>query len=278
MAAFVVYLFFRDVLNTLVTVAGLPVVVFGTFGVLYSMGFTLNIVTLMALSISIGMLIDDAIVVRENIFRHMERGEEPKVAAGRGTAEIALAVLAVTSTIVAVFLPIAFVGGVTGKFLREFGITVVVAVLISLIEAFTFAPMLSAYLFQRIDPSRNGASSESRFLAFFETLNRGYRSLLAWALDHRRWVVLVSVVSFAASVLPLPLMSRSFLPVVDQGEFRVVVELPASARLEDTDRCPGGGGCCSRIPGRAAFTMVGAAEDGRQGYPIRRIEIARQSR
>ncbi|MGI5836979.1 MAG: efflux RND transporter permease subunit [Chloroflexota bacterium] len=262
LAAFVVYLFFRDVLNTLVTVAGLPVVVFGTFGVLYSMGFTLNIVTLMALSISIGMLIDDAIVVRENIFRHMERGEEPKVAAGRGTAEIALAVLAVTSTIVAVFLPIAFVGGVTGRFLREFGLTVVVAVVISLIEAFTFAPMLSAYLFQRIDPSRNGASSESRFLAFFETLNRGYRSLLAWALDHRRWVVLVSVVSFAASVLPLPLMSRSFLPVVDQGEFRVVVELPASARLEDTDRAAQAAeDVLLKDPEvEQLFTMVGAAE------------------
>ena len=235
LAALVVLLFFRDLRNTLVTVAGLPVVVFGTFGVLYCMGITLNTVTLMALSVSIGMLIDDAIVVRENIFRHMERGEEPRVAAGRGTAEIAMAVLAVTSTIVAVFLPIAFTGGITGKFLRDFGVTVVVAVLISLAEAFTFAPMLSAHLFHRLEPPRDGASRSSRFLRAFLALNRNYRSLLAWSLDHRRMVIVVGVAAFAASVAPLPLMSRSFMPVVDQGEFRVTVELQAGARLVDTD-------------------------------------------
>jgi len=236
LAAMVVYLFFRDLRNTLVTVAGLPVVVFGTFGILHSMGITLNIVTLMALSVSIGMLIDDAIVVRENIFRHMERGEEPKVAAGRGTAEIALAVLAVSSTIVAVFLPIAFVGGMTGKFMREFGITVVVAVLLSLIEAFTLAPMLSAHLFHQLSPQRHERASAGHFLVFFEKLNQGYRSLLAWSLDHRKTVVLVGIAAFAASLAPLPLMSKAFLPVVDQGEFRVTVELPSGARLQDTDR------------------------------------------
>ncbi|HEY8477775.1 MAG TPA: efflux RND transporter permease subunit, partial [Chloroflexota bacterium] len=147
LAAVVVLLFFRDVRNTLVTVAGLPVILLGTFAVMYVLGLSLNMVTLMALSLSVGMLIDDAIVVRENIFRHMERGEEPRVAASRGTAEIALAVVAVTSTIVAVFLPIAFTEGIAGKFLRDFGLTVAVAVLISLVEAFTLAPMLSAYFF-----------------------------------------------------------------------------------------------------------------------------------
>ncbi|MGI5834880.1 MAG: efflux RND transporter permease subunit [Chloroflexota bacterium] len=149
LAALVVLLFFRDLRNTLVTIAGLPVVVLGTFAVLHALGISLNMISMMALSMSIGMLIDDAIVVRENIFRHMERGEEPKVAAGRGTAEIALAVLAVTSTIVAVFLPIAFTGGMMGVYLRDFGVTIATAVLISLVEAFTLAPMLSAYLFKK---------------------------------------------------------------------------------------------------------------------------------
>lgn len=236
LAAVVVFLFFRDLRNTLVTVAGLPVVVFGTFGVLHLFGITLNTVTLMALSISIGMLIDDAIVVRENIFRHMERGEEPRIAAGRGTAEIALAVVAVTSTIVAVFLPIAFTGGITGKFLREFGFTVVVAVLISLIEAFTLAPMLSAYLFRRVDPGRDGGTRRSRFLAALAALNRSYRSLLAWSLRHRALVVAIGLLAFAGAVAPIPLMSKSFLPVVDQGEFGVTVEMQPGARLDDTDR------------------------------------------
>ncbi len=236
LAAVVVFMFFRDVRNTLVTVAGLPVVVFGTFGVLYAMGITLNTVTLMALSVSIGMLIDDAIVVRENIFRHMEKGEEPQTAARTGTTEIAMAVVAVTSTIVTVFLPIVFTGGITGKFLREFGITVVVAVLISLVEAFTFAPMLSAYFFHRIDPRQREERGGSRFLAAFDRLNEGYKTLLAWALHHRRTVVIAGIVAFAASLATLPLMSFSFLPVIDQGEFVVTVELKPGARLQDTDR------------------------------------------
>jgi len=236
LAAVVVFMFFRDLRNTLVTVAGLPVVVFGTFGVLYALGISLNTVTLMALSISIGMLIDDAIVVRENIFRHMERGEEPQVAARTGTAEIALAVVAVTSTIVAVFLPIVFTGGVTGKFLREFGVTVVVAVLISLVEAFTLAPMLSAYFFHRIDPNERDRRGRGRFLSAFERINDGYRRLLGWALRHRLAVVMVGLVAFAASLATLPLLSFSFLPVIDQGEFLVTVEMKSGTRLQDTDR------------------------------------------
>ncbi|HZK66034.1 MAG TPA: efflux RND transporter permease subunit, partial [Chloroflexota bacterium] len=234
LAALVVLLFFRDLRNTLVTVAGLPVVVFGTFGILYAMGITLNIVTLMALSISIGMLIDDAIVVRENIFRHMEHGQEPREASLAGTAEIALAVMAVTFTIVAVFLPIAFTGGVTGKFLREFGITVVVAVLISLLEAFTLAPMLSAYFSHRVAARQD--EQPSRFFAAMDSLNGGYRRLLEWSLGHRGVVVLVAVAALVATLAILPMMSRAFLPVVDQGEFGIVLEMPPGTRLEDTDR------------------------------------------
>lgn len=235
LAALVVLFFFRDLRNTLVTVAGLPVVVFGTFGVLYMMGITLNTVTLMALSISIGMLIDDAIVVRENIFRHMERGETPKEAARLGTAEIAMAVVAVSSTIVTVFLPIAFTGGITGKFLREFGITVVVAVLISLAEAFTFAPMLSAYFFRKIQRPVANALNPAPSTHDSSALYTGYRRLLGWSLHHRAMVVVAGVLIFAASLGAIPLMSLSFIPVVDQGEFTVNLELAPGSRLQDTD-------------------------------------------
>lgn len=234
LAAVVVLLFFRDLRNTLVTVAGLPVIILGTFAVMYLLGFTLNLITMMALSLSVGMLIDDAIVVRENIFRHVERGEEPKVAAGRGTAEIALAVVAVTSTIVAVFLPIAFTTGLAGRFLRDFGITVAVATLISLVEAFTLAPMLSAYLFRRVEPGQK-RRRESAFGRVFGGVNVGYRRLLGWSLRHRLVVVLIGIVVFAASLSVIPLMTTSLLTEMDQGRFGVGLHLAAGSQLGETD-------------------------------------------
>ena len=122
-----------------------------------ALGFTINVITLLALSLSIGLLIDDAIVVRENIFRHMEKlGQHPMQAASEGTAEVGLAVLATTLTLVSVFLPVAFATGIAGKFFKQFGITIAAAVLISLFEAFTFAPMLSAYFFKEASEEREG--------------------------------------------------------------------------------------------------------------------------
>ncbi|HEX2986967.1 MAG TPA: efflux RND transporter permease subunit, partial [Chloroflexota bacterium] len=236
LAALVVFLFFRDMRNTLVTVAGLPVVLLGTFIVMNAMGTSLNMISMMALSLSVGLLIDDAIVVRENIFRHMEMGLEPKVAAGRGSAEIALAVLAVTSTIVAVFLPIAFVGGIVGQFLRDFGLTVAVAVIISLVEAFTLAPMLSAIFFHRIDPETDRKRKSSAFFRFFDGLNRAYGSLLAWALSHRWLVVAAGVVCLVCSLALVPLMNRTFEGTSDQGEFAVMMELKPGMSLQEADR------------------------------------------
>ncbi|MDO8670101.1 MAG: efflux RND transporter permease subunit [Dehalococcoidia bacterium] len=234
LAALVVLLFFRDLRNTLVTVAGLPMVLLGTFAVLHLLGITLNMISLMALSLSVGMLIDDAIVVRENIFRHMEGGEEPKIAAGRGAGEIALAVIAVTSTIVAVFLPVAFTGGITGQFMRDFGVTVAVAVLISLVEALTLAPMLSAFFFKRVDSSRQ--SQKGLIGSLFEGLNRRYHAVLRWSLGHRLIVVVVAIAIFGASLALLPFMVFSFVPDTDQGQFAINVVLPPGARLGDTDQ------------------------------------------
>ncbi len=236
LAALVVLLFFRDLRNTLVTVAGLPMILLGTFAVLYVLGITLNMISMMALSLSVGMLIDDAIVVRENILRHMEGGEGPKAAAGRGTAEIALAVIAVSSTIVAVFLPVAFTGGIAGKLLRDFGVTVAVAVVISLLEAFTLAPMLSAYFFQRIDPAHHARVRSGRFGRLFEGLGSGYHGVLRWSLRHRLVVVVVAFLAFASSLAVVPRMVFSFAPETDQGIFGIGLELPAGARLAETDR------------------------------------------
>lgn len=236
LASLVVFLFFRDLRNTLVTVAGLPVVVLGTFIALNALGISLNMISMMALSLSVGLLIDDAIVVRENIFRHVEMGEEPKAAAGKGSAEIAMAVLAVTSTIVAVFLPIAFTSGLIGQFLRDFGLTISVAVLISLAEAFTLAPMLSAFFFHRVDPAKAGTRKASRFGSAFESLGHGYGRLLGWSLNHRRLVVAFGVACLVASLGLIPFLSQSFQSTADQGEFAVMMELQPGSSLQETDR------------------------------------------
>ena len=232
LAAVVVFLFFRDVMNTLVTVIGLPVIVLSTFIAMSAAGFTLNMISLLALSISIGMLIDDAIVVRENIFRHMENGEEPRVAASRGTAEIALAVLATTLTIVSVFAPIAFTPGIAGRFLKEFGLTVVIAVLFSLFEAFTFAPMLSAHFFRRRAPK---AQSAERPSGGYARVERGYRAALGWSLRHRLVVVLVAVLAMGASVAILPHLGRSFVSDFDQGELTVSLQMAPGTTLDEMD-------------------------------------------
>ncbi|MBI4494986.1 MAG: efflux RND transporter permease subunit [Chloroflexi bacterium] len=273
LAALVVFAFFRDWRNTLVTVAGLPVIVLGTFAAMHALGMGLNMLTLMALSLSIGMLIDDAIVVRENIFRHMETGEEPWVAAQRGTAEIALAVLAVSSTIVAVFLPIAFASGIVGKLLRDFGLTVALAVLLSLVEAFTLAPMLSAHFFKRIEPHQRGQRA-GRVERLFRGLDAGYRRLLGWALRHRLLALGVGLALFFASLGVVPLMPRTFVPETDQGAFEVGVELPPGARLEATDRAARQLEAILRRRPEVAhvFTTVGS-EDGGVGKAALQVKL-----
>ena len=231
LAALVVLLFFRDLRSTLVTVAGLPVVLAGTFAAMEMLGMSLNIITLMALSLSVGMLIDDAIVVRENIFRHIERGESARVAASRGTGEIALAVVAVSSTIVAVFLPIAFTEGIAGQFLRDFGVTISVAVLLSLVEAFTLAPMLSSVFVQsarRAAPGRRRTASG--------LFAREYRRVLGWSLRHRPVIILAGALSLGVIADIFPRMVFAFSPNPDQGEFGLNVELPPGSRLVETDR------------------------------------------
>lgn len=224
----VVLLFFRDLRGALITVAGLPVILLGSVAVLNALGVTLNTISMLAMSLSIGMLIDDAIVVRENIFRHVELGETPAVAASRGTAEIASAVVAVTATIVAVFLPIGFTQGIAGKFLRDFGLTVAVAVLISLVEAFTLAPMLSACFF-RSGPRRAVSHGFSSGLA------GGYKRSLAWALSHRFLVLLVALLSLVGTSFLFSQLPFSFVPAGDRGVFTVAITTPPGTSLATTD-------------------------------------------
>ncbi|HMP41557.1 MAG TPA: efflux RND transporter permease subunit, partial [Roseiflexaceae bacterium] len=259
----VVLTFFRD-RNTLVTMAGLPIIIIGTFAFLPLFGLTINLITLLALSLCVGLVIDDAIVVRENIFRHTERGETPRIAASKGTAEVALSVLAMTLTIVAVFVPVTFTTGTTGIIFKSFGITIAVAILLSLVEAFMFAPMLSANLFRRkkvVAAPHDAAHShigtvaqahghdaadlsdaERSLLHEAEedpgSLGRTYERLLAWSLRTvwtRLAVVVIAIAVLAASVGVAQGLKFSFFPQQDPGEFLVGFELAPGTTLDQTD-------------------------------------------
>ncbi len=233
-ASLVVLFFFRDLRNTLVTVAGLPVIMIGTFAILNALGLTINLITLLALSLAVGLVIDDAIVVRENIFRHMERGETPKEASSRGTNEVALAVLAMTLTVVSVFLPVAFTTGLIGKIFLDFGLTVATAVLVSLFEAFTLAPMLSAFFFKQRTPQR-GHESEEGIAARLGWLDRGYRRVLAWALGHRIATTAMGLAAFLLIVGLAQFIEPAFLPTIDTGVFTANLRLPPGTPLGKSD-------------------------------------------
>ena len=237
LASLVVLVFFRDLRNTLVTVIGLPVIIMATFWAISLMGFSLNLMTLLALSLSIGLIIDDAIVVRENIFRRMERGENPKEAASKGTKEIAFAVLATSLAVLAVFMPVAFTSGVVGQFFREFGLTVAMTVIISTIEAFTLAPMLSAYFFKQMDASRREGQlpKPSRFEQGYAALSNSYERLLGWSLQHRKSVVAIGISAFILSLGIVPLLGVQFFGQPEETYFTFSTEMPPGTTLDETD-------------------------------------------
>lgn len=242
-AMLIVWLFFRDLRNTLVTVAGLPVIMIGTFAAIKLFGLTINLLTLLALSLSVGLVIDDAIVVRENIFRQMERGATPRQASSRGTAQVALSVLAMSLTIIAVFLPVTFTSGVTGIVFKSFGITVACAMAISMVEAFTLAPMLSAYFFKQ--KAGHGHTHAQELTPEEELLEEAkedpgrigqwYGRLLAWSLNHRLAVVFVALAVFGASFFVASTLKFSFFPAQDTHTFNVGYELQPGSPLARTD-------------------------------------------
>jgi HAE1 family hydrophobic/amphiphilic exporter-1 len=234
----IVFLFLSSWRSTIITGLTLPISLTGTFLVMYAMGFTINVVTLLALSICVGLLIDDAIVVRENIVRHQAMGKHHRQAALDGTAEIGLAVMATTFTIVAVFLPVGFMGGLIGKFFKQFGVTVAFAVLLSMFISFTLDPMLSAVW---PDPDAAGARGKgpiARFLRTFErwmaALERGYVAVLRWGLSHR-WLTLAgAVLSFVAALSLGKFIGSEFVPQADNNELFVQFYTPVGSSLELT--------------------------------------------
>ncbi|MFZ3140229.1 efflux RND transporter permease subunit [Polaromonas sp.] len=243
----IVFLFLNSWRSTVITGLTLPISIIGTFLFMNLFGFTINMITLMALSLCVGLLIDDAIVVRENIVRHVQMGKMPYQASLDGTQEIGLAVLATTFSIVAVFLPIGFMGGIIGKFFHEFGVTIVAAVLISMFVSFTLDPMLSSIWH---DPSieshgRRGVpvtfydKTIGRVTGWFdsatESLSQRYQGILRWALVHKLATLALAVVIFAISIFMVPLLGTEFVPKADFSETSLNFNTPVGASLEATE-------------------------------------------
>jgi HAE1 family hydrophobic/amphiphilic exporter-1 len=238
LTVFIVYLFLNSWRSTIITGVTLPISVVSGFIAMRAFGFTLNIITLMGLSLAIGMLIDDAIVVRENIVRHLQRGKDHFDAARDGTAEIGLAVMATTFTILAVFVPVSFMSGMVGRFFYEFGITVAAAVVASLFVSFTLDPMLSS---RWVDPDIERGyhphfvgRALARFNQWFEDLHVKYERLLGWCLGHRKSVLAVALVAFLASFPILAVLGGDFMPDFNRGEYQVAFKATPGATLAET--------------------------------------------
>ena len=232
----VVFFFLGSGRSTFITGMALPNSLLGGFVIMAFMGFTINILTLLALSLAVGLLIDDAIVVRENIFRHLEMGKTPMMAAIEGTKEVSMAVIATTLVVISVFGPIAFLSGIVGQFFKQFGLTVVFTMLISLFDAFTVAPMLSAYLATEHKPPGKGPIG--RMLTAFEKfqvwLEKLYEASLVWVLKNPKKLLGLAFVIFVASLGLAGMIPATFLPTQDNGEFIVSIEKPVGASLDST--------------------------------------------
>jgi HAE1 family hydrophobic/amphiphilic exporter-1 len=243
----IVFLFLNSWRSTVITGLTLPIALIGTFLFMYLFGFTINSITMMALSLCVGLLIDDAIVVRENIVRHVQMGKSAHQAALDGTNEIGLAVLATTLSIVAVFLPIGFMGGIVGKFFHEFGLTIVAAVLISMFVSFTLDPMLSSVWHDphsaEHDPDAPRRTRYDRtigrvthlFDRLTNALSRTYQRILGWSLKHKLATLGIALATFIGSFFVIPLLGAEFVPKADFSETQVNFYTPVGSSLEQTE-------------------------------------------
>ena len=241
LASLVVFLFMRSWRSTVIAAVAIPTSVIATFGMMAALDFTLNSVTMLALVLMVGIVIDDAIVVLENIFRFVEEKKmPPREAARAATAEIGLAVLATTLSLVVIFVPVSFMSSISGRFLYQFGLTAAVAVLVSLLVSFTLTPMMSARLLRAEDAAAShGPDGHGRAASrggFYARVDRVYGRLLAWAMGHRRTVAWVALGIVALSVPLAGLVKREYVPSgVDEAEFDVGVNAPEGTSLAAMD-------------------------------------------
>ncbi len=231
-AAIVVFLFLWNWRSTIIAAVAIPTSIVATFGLMWYMDFTLNSMTMLALTLAVGIVIDDAIVVLENIYRFIEeKGMPPFEAAVAATREIGLAVMATTFSLVAIFIPVAFMGGIVGRFMKSFGLTMAFAILVSLLVAFTLTPMMSARFLRR-EGAGHEASKDSRL---FRWIDQRYSALLGWALAHRGLVVAGAFAVFLSSVPLFVATNKAFIPEDDRSEFEVSIRAPEGTSLEQTE-------------------------------------------
>src|SRR5262249_54565553 len=234
LAALVVLLFLANLRSTIISAIAIPTSIVATFGLIWYLGFTLNLMTMLALTLSVGIVIDDAIVVLENIYRFIEEKHEDQfTAAVDATQEIGLAVLATTLSLVAIFVPVGFMGGIVGRFMKSFGLTMAFAIMVSLLVSFTLTPMLAArWLKVEKSAGRGHSSKDSRI---FHAIDVFYTRLLEWSMGHR-WIVATFAVLVLLSSVPLfSITPTAFLPTDDQSEFEINLRAPEGTSLESTE-------------------------------------------
>jgi HAE1 family hydrophobic/amphiphilic exporter-1 len=234
LAALVVLLFLSNLRSTVIAAISIPTSIVATFGLIWYMDFTLNMMTMLALTLSVGIVIDDAIVVLENIYRFIEEKHEDKFkAAADATQEIGLAVLATTLSLVAIFVPVGFMGGIVGRFMKSFGLTMAFAILVSLVVSFTLTPMLSARWLKVKPHGKDHHSSKNSRI--FQTVDRFYWRLLEWAMGHRALVGVVAVLVLLSSVPLFMAVPKNFMAPDDQSEFEISMRAPEGTSLEGTE-------------------------------------------
>ena len=259
LAAIVVFLFLGNVRSTVIAAISIPTSIVATFALVWYMGFTLNLLTMLALTLSVGIVIDDAIVVLENIFRFIEeKGMPPMRAAVEATKEIGLAVMATTFSLVAIFAPVGFMSGMVGKFMQSFGLTMAFAVLVSLFVSFTLTPMMSAYW---LKPQPKGAHGDSKHNKLFDPLDRGYTRMLDWAMGHRGLVAIGAVLVLLSSVPLFRFTAVNFTPEDDQSQFDITMRAPEGTSLASMELLANRMSTAVRAIPEVEFTLVTVAGD-----------------
>ncbi|MDO8679591.1 MAG: efflux RND transporter permease subunit [Acidobacteriota bacterium] len=258
LAAIVVWIFLGNFRSTMIAAIAIPTSIIATFSLIWYMGFTLNMLTMLALTLSVGIVIDDAIVVLENIYRFIEeKGMPPMQAAVEATKEIGLAVMATTLSLVAIFAPVGFMSGMVGKFMQSFGLTMAFAVLVSLFVSFTLTPMMSAYW---LKPQQKD-HRDSKHNRLFEPLDRGYTRMLEWAMAHRGLVAIGAVLVLLSTVPLFSITKVNFTPEDDQSQFDVALRAPEGTSLAAMEVLVNRLGTAVRQIPEVDFTLVTVAGD-----------------
>jgi hydrophobic/amphiphilic exporter-1 (mainly G- bacteria), HAE1 family len=268
LAALVVLVFLWNWRSTLIAAIAIPTSIIATFGLIWYEDFTLNSMTMLALTLAVGIVIDDAIVVLENIYRFVEeKGMAPAQAAVEATKEIGLAVLATTLSLIAIFVPVGFMGGIVGRFMKSFGLTMSFAIMVSLLVSFTLTPMLSARWIKAKKETKEAKETKergSKDSRFFRPLDTGYRRLLSWSLAHRAIVAGAAVLILLSSVPLFIVANKNFLPNDDQSEFEVGLRAPEGTSIDSTELIANRIATGIRTLPEVDYTLVTVADDPAQ--------------